>query len=191
MQDLTAKEGTQGRTLTVPLPAKGKAALDLSVLDPESRRVLCYRQFSVVLDCLPLKVELLRPHYQNAIFAEQKLDAIDLDVAVALDPDERRDYQFELVLRSDREILRHQETMEAARTVTLSKGRHDRAGRDHLHLGSRGVWLRLTPPQSVGLRRWAQTVQPVDSCWRGSAALHGADDLVAERRPDRFTRTHD
>lgn len=173
-QRMTVGNGKHNYQLTIPLPAKGEATLDLSLQDPESQRIVCSRQFALVLDCLPLKVELLRPHYQNAIFAGQNLDRIELAVEVALDPEERSDYAFELVLKSDRDILRHQETIEAEKAVVsvplprLKPGRYELQGRlTHRPSGNTlGQWsdvLRKLPPCNGEVRFDEQGVCFVDN----------------------------
>ena len=163
VQRLQVGQGTHNCRLTIPISAGGAATLDLSLQDPASQRVVCSRRFSLVLDCRPLKVELLRPHYQNAIFAGQGLDAIELDVEVALDRDERPSYAFEFVLQSDRDILRSEQPVAAAKAVVsvplprLEAGRYAMRGRLLYRPNGKvlGEWreaLRQLPPRKGEVR---------------------------------------
>ena len=174
VQRLPVRQGTHKCRLAIPIPANGAATLDLSLQDRASQRVVCSRRFGLVLDCRPLKVELLRPHYQNAIFAGQRLDAIELDVEVALDRDERRDYAFEFVLRSDRDVLRRQQPIAAAKAVVsvplprLEAGRYVMRGRLLYQPSGKvlGEWhdvLRQLPPRKGEVRFDAHGVCRVDN----------------------------
>lgn len=105
------------RGITIPDPASGEETLTVSLRDVALQRVVCRHRFPVVLDYTPLKVRVLRPHYQNAIFADQQTD-VELQVTTALDSKERQEYLFEFLLRLDKEVLFRRSTkIEAEKTI--------------------------------------------------------------------------
>lgn len=60
----------------ITLPAPGAYTALIGILDPVTRNVLVRRNFPVQIAFAPLAVELITPHYRNAIFATQNLDEI-------------------------------------------------------------------------------------------------------------------
>jgi len=88
-----------------PLPARAAPGPGRSLpgrSPPSAGRIVCRRQFPVVLAYEPLVVEVLRPHYRNAIFATQKVEALELRVTTAVAAEERGDYRFEFALLASR-----------------------------------------------------------------------------------------
>ena len=128
-------QGTQRETLVVPLPELGAATLDVTLRETEAGRVCCSRRAFLVLDYQPLTVQVLRPHYQNAVFAGQTLDEIVLEVEAAVAPSERHEYQFDFVLKADKEIVRIRKKIETGKVVIsaplppMAPGRYQMVGR--------------------------------------------------------------
>ena len=151
-------QGSQRVTLVVPLPETGAATLDLAVYDAEAGRVCCSRQASLVLEYQPLSVQMLRPHYQNAIFAGQAVDEIVLEVEAAVAPSERHEYVFDMAVMSTPDTVGARTRIEAGRFVVsaplpqLAPGRYQVVGRLVHQASGRvvGEWhsvLRSLPPQ--------------------------------------------
>lgn len=65
----------------------------------------------------PLKVEVLRPHYRNAIFSGQRVKNIELEVITGMFPEKRQNYIFEFSLKSDKEILCHRTKIKGEKTI--------------------------------------------------------------------------
>ena len=155
--------GVSTHTISIPLQGLGEGTLDVALRDPQSSGAVRSRQFRLALDYQPLKVELRQPCYMNAIFADQELDELTLSVEAVIDPDEWRDYVFHFVLRSDRDILRHEEQVTAREFVvsvplpSLANGRYRMQGRlVHRPSGTTlGRWsdrLRKLPPRKGEVR---------------------------------------
>ena len=112
--------GTRAHTIAVRVPATGYGTVSVVLDDSEQQRVVCRDQLSLMLDYRPLRVDVLRPHYQNAVFAGQKLDALVLEIhAVTGQKSQKKEdeYAFEFLLKSDQDIiLRHEQRIEAAQT---------------------------------------------------------------------------
>ena len=156
-------QGTQRETLIVPLPELGATTLDVALLDGEAGRICCSRRTFLTLDYQPLTVQVLRPHYQNAIFAGQTLDDIVLEVEAAVAPSERHEYVFDLVIKSAKDSIHARKKIEAGSIVVsvplprLAPGRYQMVGR-LLHQASGrtvGEWhsaLRSLPPREGEVR---------------------------------------
>ncbi len=103
--------------ITFPIPAMGKGILSVSIQDIESQKVVSRDESSVEVNYTPLKVAVLRPHYRNAIFAGQNIKDIELEVITAIAPEERQEYIFEFLLKSDKEILRRKTKIMGEKTI--------------------------------------------------------------------------
>ncbi|MCK4982525.1 MAG: discoidin domain-containing protein, partial [Victivallaceae bacterium] len=117
LRGIKFNQGAQHQDITIPLHVTGEGTLAVALQDTESGQVVRSQWFSVAVDYIPLKVDVLRPHYQNAIFSGQKVKDIELEVITAMAPEERQNYIFEFVLSSDKEILRNQTKIEGEKTI--------------------------------------------------------------------------
>jgi len=152
--------GAHRHTIAVPVPAAGPAKLSVALEDAEQKRVVCSRRVSLTLDYQPLKVDVLRPHYQNAAFAGQQLDEVALEVHAAVEPAKIGEYAFEFLLKSIPEtILRRTQRVDAEATVvtiplpSLVEGSYRMEGRLVHRPSGRvvGEWedvLRKLPPRT-------------------------------------------
>ena len=70
---------------TVRLDTPGEYGCEISVRDADTNRLLVRRGAKLALDFVPVTVELIDPHYRNAIFATQELDEVRYTVRLALD----------------------------------------------------------------------------------------------------------
>ncbi|MFA6931097.1 MAG: discoidin domain-containing protein [Lentisphaeria bacterium] len=92
-------EEAQSKSITLELPAGGDETVvfdgftfkktgeyrcDVLLCDPISKRILQHRQYTLPVDFQPIRIQLLDPHYKNAVFATMKLDKIRYRVQVAL-----------------------------------------------------------------------------------------------------------
>ena len=134
--------GTHHHTIAVPFPATASGRIGLGKLsvvleDSEQQRVVCRHELYLRLeDYRPLRVDVLRPHYQNAVFAGQKLDEIVLEIHAAVEMKKKQEYAFEFLLKSEPDtILRHEQRIEAEQTVvtvplpSLKEGSYRMEGR--------------------------------------------------------------
>ena len=155
--------GTHRQRLSLPIPATGEAVLRVALHEAKSPIVVCSRETPLVLDYRPFSVEVRRPSYGNAIFAGQKLDEIVLEVETDVAADERQDYAFEFVLKSDREHVHSLSQVGAEKAALsfhlprLTPGRYTMEGR-LVHRpsgGTVGTWqdvLRTLPPRRGEVR---------------------------------------
>ena len=159
--------GTHAHTIAVRVPATGYGTLSVVLEDSEQQRVVCRGRLSLMLDYRPLKVDVLRPHYRNAAFAGQKLDAIVLEIHAEVGQrgqNKEDEYAFEFLLKSDPDmILRHEQRIEAAQTVvtvplpSLKEGSYRMEGRLVQRPSGEviGQWqdvLRKLPPRKGEVR---------------------------------------
>ncbi len=62
----------------------GQYRCDVLIRDPATKHTLHQRQYTVPVDFQPIAIQLLDPHYKNAVFATMKLDKIRYRVKLAL-----------------------------------------------------------------------------------------------------------
>ena len=80
----------------------GRTELHMTLVDATSSKILCLRTQNADLTYSPLKMDLLRPSYRNAIFSNQRVDKLLLSAFVSVSEQEKDDYETSFVLR-DRE----------------------------------------------------------------------------------------